>query len=83
MTVCTNVLKTTHEEHKNSNWVRPCVKRVLDRLVTVLGLVLVVLGCVYGSPLKHRTLPALPVSPSRALLKGSTTKHLKTGFNTV
>ena len=27
---------------------RLCVKRILDRLVTVLGLVLVVLGCLYG-----------------------------------
>ena len=44
MTVCTNVLKTTDKEHKNSNWVRLCVTRILDRLVTVLGLVLVVLG---------------------------------------
>ena len=48
MTVCTNVLKTTDNEHKNSNWVRLCVTRVVDRLVTVLGLVLVVLGCEYG-----------------------------------
>ena len=83
MTVCTNVLKTTDKEHKT---VIGCVS-VSNVFSTGSSLSSVLFWSCWAvctvSPLKHRTLPALPVSPSRALLKGSTTKHREQGFNTV